>query len=250
MEKRRQQIVDLVNQQSEISFATLKEHFPEVSEVTLRKDLRYLDEEQLLIRVHGGAKSVQTAVPFLSDYYIRFAQHIEEKEIVAQKVAKMLKPYDTIYLASGSTCGTVAKMLPNIPLRVFTDGMEVAINLAKVSNIEVNILGGPIEPDTMRVGGAGVMMELSRIQLDYAICGTACYSMHNGFASYSAHKQMLNELLRKRADKMVFLMDSSKVDACRAVWFFPASEVDIVVSDGMLSPEVVAQLESQGVEVL
>ena len=79
MEKRRQQIVDLVNQQNEISFAVLKEHFPDVSEVTLRKDLRYLDEEQLLIRVHGGAKSVHTAVPYLSDYYIRFTQHVEAK---------------------------------------------------------------------------------------------------------------------------------------------------------------------------
>ncbi|MBQ4564193.1 MAG: DeoR/GlpR transcriptional regulator [Lachnospiraceae bacterium] len=249
MEKRRQQIVDLVNQQNEISFAVLKEHFPDVSEVTLRKDLRYLDEEQLLIRVHGGAKSVHTAVPYLSDYYIRFTQHVEAKEIIAQKVAKMLKPHDTLFLASGSTCGMVAKMLPNIPLRVFTDGMEVAINLAKVSNVEVHIVGGQIESGTMRVVGGGVLMELNKIRFDYAICGTAAYSPKTGFSCDSSHKQLLNEVLRKRADKMLILMDQSKERLSRAGWFYPVSEVDMVIGDGKLSDETVRSFQAQGVEV-
>lgn len=249
MEKRRQQIVDLVNQQNEVSFAVLKEHFPDVSEVTLRKDLRYLDEEQLLIRVHGGAKSVQTAVPYLSDYYIRFTQQVEEKEVIAQKVAKMLKPHDTLFLASGSTCGMVAKMLPNVPLRVFTDGMEVAINLAKVSNVEVHMLGGLIESGTMRVVGGGVLMALSQIQFDYAICGTAAYSAKTGFSCDSAHKQELNEVLRKRTDKMIILMDHTKEMGGRAGWFYPASEIDMVIGDGKLSAETVMNLQAQGVEV-
>lgn len=250
METRRQQIIDLVNQQGEISFTALKEKFPNVSEVTLRKDLRYLDEEQLLIRVHGGAKSVQVAVPYLSDYYIRFAQNLEDKQIIAQKLAKILKPHDTFFLAAGSTCGAVAKMLPNIPLRVFTDGLEVAINLAKVSNIEVNVLGGTVETDTMRIQGAGVLMELNKLRLDYAVCGTLCYSREDGFGHYAAHNLQLSELLRQRADKMIVVMDFSKSRPSRAGRFFPASKVDIVVSDGKLPADVVASMESNGIKVL
>lgn len=249
MEKRRKQIVDMVNQQSEVSFAMLKERFPDVSEVTLRKDLRYLDEEQLLIRVHGGAKSVHTAVPSLSDYYIRFTQQVEDKEVIAQKVAKLLKPHDTLFLASGSTCGMVAKMLPNIPLRVFTDGMEVAINLAKVSNVEVHILGGQIESGTMRVVGGGVLRALDQLRLDYAICGTRAYHPESGFSCDSAHKQLLNEVLRKRTDTMIILMDHSKEQPGEAGWFYPAAEIDMVIGDGRLSPEVVNGLQKQGVEV-
>ena len=59
MEKRRQAIVDLVNQTGEITIARLHESFPDVSEVTLRKDLRCLDEQKRLVRVFGGAKSIQ-----------------------------------------------------------------------------------------------------------------------------------------------------------------------------------------------
>lgn len=249
METRRQQIINLVNQQGEISFAALKEKFPDVSEVTLRKDLRYLDEEQLLIRVHGGAKSVQVAVPYLSDYYIRFAQNLEDKQIIAQKFARLLKPHDTFFLASGSTCGAVAKMLPNIPLRVFTDGLEVALNLAKAPNVEVNVLGGTVENDTMKIQGAGVLLELNKLRLDYAVCGTSYYSMQDGFGHYAAHSLQLSELLRQRADKMIIVMDSSKITPTRSGRFLPASNVDIVVSDGKLDPEVIANMESHGITV-
>ena len=60
MEKRRQAIRDIVNQLGEVNFTQLRELFPEVSDVTLRKDLKFLDETQQLIRVHGGAKSRPT----------------------------------------------------------------------------------------------------------------------------------------------------------------------------------------------
>ncbi|MBQ2867866.1 MAG: DeoR/GlpR transcriptional regulator, partial [Firmicutes bacterium] len=62
MDIRRHKIVELINLHGEMSFSALKEHFPEVSEVTLRKDLRHLDSEQLIVRIHGGAKSLPTAI--------------------------------------------------------------------------------------------------------------------------------------------------------------------------------------------
>ena len=56
--KRRQAICDMVNQNGSVNFTQLKECFPGVSEVTLRKDLQYLDETQQIIRIHGGAKAL------------------------------------------------------------------------------------------------------------------------------------------------------------------------------------------------
>lgn len=62
MERRREAIVRLVNEKGAISFAGLKEAFPQVSEMTLRTDLKALDGEKKLLRVHGGAKSVQAVI--------------------------------------------------------------------------------------------------------------------------------------------------------------------------------------------
>ena len=62
MEQRRNQIVELVNRKGSISFAQLKEAFPSVSEMTLRTDLKALDEARRVVRVHGGVKSVEQVV--------------------------------------------------------------------------------------------------------------------------------------------------------------------------------------------
>ena len=62
MQERRQKIVEFVNRLGTVSFAQLKAAFPEVSEMTLRTDLKALDEERRLVRVHGGAKSVEVVV--------------------------------------------------------------------------------------------------------------------------------------------------------------------------------------------
>ena len=54
MEQRRNTIVDLVNQSGNVSFAQLKKKFPQISEMTLRTDLKVLDEAKRIVRVHGG----------------------------------------------------------------------------------------------------------------------------------------------------------------------------------------------------
>ena len=62
MQERRQKIVEFVNRLGTVSFAQLRAAFQEVSEMTLRTDLKALDEERRLVRVHGGAKSVEVVV--------------------------------------------------------------------------------------------------------------------------------------------------------------------------------------------
>lgn len=58
--RRREQIVALINEEGQISFSKLKESFPDISDMTLRTDLKYLDEMGKVIRIHGGARSVET----------------------------------------------------------------------------------------------------------------------------------------------------------------------------------------------
>ena len=62
MERRRNAIAALINQKGTVSFSTIKEHFPNVSEMTLRTDLKALDEAKQIVRIHGGAKSVQLVI--------------------------------------------------------------------------------------------------------------------------------------------------------------------------------------------
>ena len=85
MENRRQEIVDLVNRREQIDFSELKKHFPGVSDVTLRKDLKYLDSSMQIVRIHGGAKSLPAAIGSVDNYYTRATKNVEMKKIIAEK---------------------------------------------------------------------------------------------------------------------------------------------------------------------
>ena len=83
MEMRRDAIVQLINEMGTVSFAQIKKEFPNVSEMTLRTDLKILDEEKKILRVHGGAKSVQVIIgtdDFLNRKSVR---NIAEKQEIA-----------------------------------------------------------------------------------------------------------------------------------------------------------------------
>src|SRR5699024_5864854 len=100
MQERRQKIVEFVNRLGTVSFAQLKAAFPEVSEMTLRTDLKALDEERRLVRVHGGAKSVEVVVG-TDDFLLRRSlRAAPEKAQIARKALGLLRPDMTIYLDS------------------------------------------------------------------------------------------------------------------------------------------------------
>jgi len=98
MEQRRNTIVDLVNQNGNISFAQLKKKFPQISEMTLRTDLKTLDEAKRIVRVHGGAKSVDVVVGTDDMLSRRLVRNIEAKQLIAQKALNFIRKVTAIFL--------------------------------------------------------------------------------------------------------------------------------------------------------
>ena len=80
MEMRRDAIVQLINENGTVSFSQIKKAFPQVSEMTLRTDLKFLDEEQRILRVHGGARSVQVLIGTDDDLNRKAVRNIPEKQ--------------------------------------------------------------------------------------------------------------------------------------------------------------------------
>ena len=113
MEQRRNAIVELVNREGSLSFVQLKEAFPSVSEMTLRTDLKVLDQARRVVRVHGGVKSVEVVVGTDDQFGRRTARNASEKQIIAEKAAALLRPNTTVFLDSGSTATAVARCVPS-----------------------------------------------------------------------------------------------------------------------------------------
>lgn len=250
MDNRKAEIVALVNREGYVSLQSLREAFPNVSDVTLRKDLSYLDSTFQLVRVHGGARSLPTAIGALDNFYTRLSVNVEEKRGIASKAVQILRKNNSLYIASGTTCNEFAKILPDMELQVFTDGIATALELAKYSNIETTLFGGVMDTNLLRVQGARIFQELENLYFDYAFFGADGYLPERGFIFCNAYSCELLQTVRKHANKLVIMMDSSKVNAVRAARFFPAKDVDIVIGDGKLDSATLKSFSHANVMVL
>ncbi len=249
MLKRQQEIVETINRLGEVTISQLKELFPDVSEVTLRKDLKYLNSTMQIVRIHGGAKSLPAAIGTVDSFFTRSAKNIEQKNIIAKKAIKLLNPNQSLFIAAGSTCIQFVKSLPDIPLQVFTDGLVTAIELSKFANIDANLIGGSIDSD-VRCCGPKMFEDLSRLHLDYAFIGTDGYRPGYGFVCCTANAASLFSISRSASDNLVVLMDSTKVNATRAPRIVPPSEISILVTDGQLDDNITKSFIKAGVTVL
>ena len=130
MEMRRNAIAELVNKHGTVSFAQIKEQFPQVSEMTLRTDLKALDAAKEIVRIHGGAKSVQLVIG-TDDYLTRRAvRNIQSKQEIAKKAVQLVLPDTVIFLDSGSTTTELARIFPDQSNLIYTTGLSCATELA------------------------------------------------------------------------------------------------------------------------
>ena len=155
MEQRRNRIVDFINTRASITFAELKEAFPDVSDMTLRTDLKVLDEEAKIVRVHGGAKAVTAVLGNDDRLSLREVRNIGEKELVVSKALSLIRPDTTIFLDSGSTTTMLARALPDQPMMIFTASLTVAMELSRLEHPDVFVIGGTLNRNWLQLRTRG-----------------------------------------------------------------------------------------------
>ena len=250
MEQRRNQIVELVNRKGNISFAQLKEAFPSVSEMTLRTDLKALDEARRVVRVHGGVKSVEQVVGTDDLLSRRSARNAEAKQIIAEKAAALLRPNTTLFLDSGSTATAVARCIPDQPMLIYTSGLSCAMELAKLEKPHVSLPGGSLNRFSMSVCGAQSIQTMEGINFDLLLLGVTSYSQDTGFTCGVEDEARLKQTVLRRAEQKAVLLDSSKLGLKSTFHICGLSEVDIIISDGKLPAAFLQACRNAGVTVL
>lgn len=234
MEQRRNSIVQLVDSRGSLSFAQLKEAFPQVSDMTLRTDLKALDQEKRIVRVHGGAKSVQQVIGTDDLLGRRMARNAEAKLRIAQKALGLLRPNSTVYLDSGSTTTALARLIPDEAYLLFTNSLSCASELARLSRPSVTIPGGTLNRYSMSVCGVQSVQEMSRVHFDQMFLGVTCYDPETGFTCGVDAECRLKQTVLQRSGQVIVLMDSSKIGPKSTFSICTLADVDILISDGSL----------------
>lgn len=250
MNDRQEKIVDLVNTNGSVTFKSLKKAFPDVSEMTLRRDLEMLDQSKNLVRIHGGARAITTLVGMDDLFSRRALTHAEEKEAIARKALRFFMRESSLYIDSGSTMTEFAKILPDEHALICTGSLSVALELSKLQKPDVTVFGGRLNSKSLSISGLKTMEYLEDMNLNFAFLGTTGFSTNRGVTCGNEQEYFLKKRVMEKAEKTILLMDSSKVGVVSSYTFGTLSDIDVLVSDGKLSRDVLSALSDNGVEVI
>lgn len=250
MEERREALAALINNEGTISFANIKKHFSDVSEMTLRTDLKTLDQERRIVRIHGGARSVDYVVGVDGLQDSHRDRNVESKTLIAQKAAKLVRPNSTIFVDSGSTTEALCNHMPNSNIQVFASNIPCILALSHKESIQTYLIGGKVSPLTLGIRGSDALIQLQRLSFDQTFLGVSAYQHGAGFSCGSDDEAAIKRYCTNNAGQVIALLDSSKIDYRSTFHVCDLEDIDIVVGDDKLPPDFLAECHEAGIEVL
>lgn len=251
--ERQQQILQLIEHKGEVQLQGLKDLFPEVSTMTLRRDLISLENEGHLIRTYGGAVSIKklAAMPGEEDEYSRRAtENIEAKMKIAQNAVSLVEKGRSIYFDAGSTIMYLAEILPDDNFSIVTSGANIALEIVKKPRASVMILSGLVNRNTLSVSGPDAMSLLEKVNIDLAFMSASGFSLSSGFTVSNIYECELKRKVVKQAKKVIMLMDTGKLNRDLPFTYANLEDVDIWVCEKKLPPEIEAEAKRNSVKVL
>jgi len=207
--RRREAMLQAVlNGMTEVS--ALCEHFG-ISEVTVRRDLRALADNRLILRTYGGAASVSTHAPEESLDERRHS-FPAEKEAIGRAAAAHVAEGDTIFLDSGTTTAALARALVHRnDIHVVTNNLLVVQTLA-TSGVPLTLIGGEVREPSMSTLGPLAQLTLSRISVDKAFLGADGVVPGRGLCEATTDQAWLKECLMRQAANIYVLATSDKLN--------------------------------------
>ena len=223
------------------------------SAATIRRDLDYLADQQLLSRTHGGAVPNTTSYDLPLRY--KSTHHGEAKARIAQRAVAMLWPGCTVSLNGGTTTVEVARALPGVEalhngVTVVTNAINIATELAVRPFIKIMVCGGVARPQSYELVGAIASETLSQFVPDICFLGATGLDPVAGVTTYDEAEAAINRVMVQQAKRTVVVIDSSKLGTVGFSRICRVEEVSAVLTDSEAQPAMVARLRDAGVEVL
>ena len=221
----------------------------DVSAVTIRKDLKLLEQKGLLHRTHGGA-SLEN--PYINERTVMDKEKIsvEEKNGIAQRAAGLIVENDSILIASGTTVQALSKFIkPKNKLTVITSSLHVVLHLIHDTTIEILQLGGYIRHSSASVIGNYAEYVLKNVSCSKLFLGVDGIDLDYGLSTTNLEEAELNKKMLNAAQKVIVLADSSKFGKKSFARICDLSQVDEIITDCGISNSIRERLEEKEIKV-
>ena len=245
-DERRKSILSIIDEYGEISLTELSSLFPDVSSMTIRRDLSELENRGSIIRTRGGAVSIRKINSSYThnhpgeenEYSLRARESIHQKQIIAKKALSFVEKGRSIYFDAGSTIMALAELVPNDNMTIITNGINVAQALVSNSNINVMIPAGTVNRNTLSVSGSDSFNFIDKINIDLAFMSASAFSAEAGFSVSNINEAELKRKVISRAKKVIMLLDSSKIGKDLLFTLADISDIHVLITDSSLPSDI------------
>jgi DeoR family glycerol-3-phosphate regulon repressor len=245
---RRQEILALARASGRVAVEDLSGRF-EVTPQTIRKDLKELCDQRLLSRVHGGAV-IASGVENIGYEARRFIAQ-DEKRAIGAAAAALIPNNSSLFINIGTTTEEVARsLLDHEGLLVITNNVNVATILYRHPRIDVIVAGGPVRRSDGGIVGSAAVDFISQFKVDHAVIGTSAIDEGGALLDFDYREVRVSQAIISNARQVVLVSDRLKFERSAPVRIGHISQIDIFVTDQLLSAPVAELCRTHGVRVI
>ena len=214
-----------------------------VSEVTLRSDLKELEEKGYLIRSRGGA------YPALHQSIVeRQQQNIEVKSRIARAAAELVRDGDRIMIEAGTTTALVARyLIGKRDVQVVTNSTLVFSYARLNPSLQITLTGGEFRRETESMVGPVALRTIAGLNVRLAFVGTDGFSLQKGMTTQLVEGAEIVKAMSGCAEEALLLADASKWGKTGFVNVLPLSKIGGIITDNGLGEEAARELEAAAI---
>ncbi len=249
--ERRIKVLERIAADQAVEVSSLAREF-EVSEMTIRRDLRRLDRDGFVRRTYGGATTrvVRAGGALEVTQSARMLQHGQEKRRIALRAAQLTDGARVIFVGVGSTVEQFARLAAaRDGLLVITPSLVVA-SLLGTRRVQVIMAGGMVRQDELSCVGPAAVETVQRYNTDIAVIGAAGISARRGVTDLDDSEAGVIRAALERTERIIVLADGSKFGDVALSTVVPIKRVSAIVTDASADPVEVERIEREGVEVI
>ena len=248
--ERAELILQQLQLQSTVKVGELSQQL-QVSVDTIRRDLKTMEQNGLIKCVRGGACLPDSMISF-SNFTGREVINSELKREASKKALEYIRSGDVIALNSGTTNTVLAQELVtlNEKFTVVTNNYAAVNILMQNPSIHLIAVGGTVDSLERSTYGSICEQEFGKYYPDIAFLSINAVNYHDEYTDFRLQEISILQLLSKNAKKVIAVMDSSKLGKCSKKKALSIDQVDMILMDDHISPEIREKYKKKGITIL
>ncbi|MBT0769166.1 DeoR/GlpR transcriptional regulator [Kineosporia sp. J2-2] len=256
-QQRLNKVLEFVTERGNVSIADVADAL-DVSAATVRRDLNLLAQQRLVTRTHGGASALGSGYELPLQY--KLVRQADGKAAIAKAVAALVSPGDSVGLNGGTTTSEVARVLGSSErllargstpgITIVTNALNIAYELSVREHVKIVVTGGVPRAQSYELVGPLVAASLREFSLDLAVLGVDGLTGRFGATTIHEGEAEASRQIAAVARRVVLAADSTKLGRTTFARICPLEQVDTLVTDLPPSPDLTADLESAGVNIV